>query len=76
LQPSGRRSNGPRGTSGQSRDREKRRGQTQVHGLGVASAEAPHTPLRKIEEDALPNVEGVNRYIIYIVSYYEASYVF
>ncbi|XP_060575375.1 kyphoscoliosis peptidase-like isoform X1 [Ruditapes philippinarum] len=57
--PSGRRSNGPRGTSGQSRDREKRRGQTQVHGLGVASAEAPHTPLRKIEEDALPNVEGM-----------------
>ncbi|XP_053377512.1 uncharacterized protein LOC123530427 isoform X3 [Mercenaria mercenaria] len=57
--PSGRRSNGPRATSGQLRDRDKRRGQTQVHGLGVASADTPHTPLRKIEEDALPNVEGM-----------------
>ena len=65
MQPSGRRSNGPRATSGQLRDRDnKRRGQTQVHGLGVASAEAPHTPLRKIEEDALPNVEGVNKFSV------------
>ncbi|KAL4226885.1 hypothetical protein ACF0H5_014863 [Mactra antiquata] len=55
--PSGRKSNGPRATSGQFREREKRRGQTQVHGLGLASVETTHTPLRKIEEDALPKVE-------------------
>lgn len=59
FQPSGRRSNGSRATSGQLRERDRRRGQTQVHGLGLAPSETPHAPLRKIEEDALPKVDGV-----------------
>ncbi|XP_052285581.1 uncharacterized protein LOC127881606 isoform X4 [Dreissena polymorpha] len=56
--PSGRRSNGSRAASGQSYERERRRGQTQTHGLGLAAVETVQTPgLRKIEEDAMPKVE-------------------
>ena len=56
LQPSGRRSNGSRASSANLRDRDKRRGQTQVHGLGPTPVE----PLRKIEEDSMPKVEEVS----------------
>ena len=56
LQPSGRRSNGSRASSASLRDRDKRRGQTQVHGLGPTPVE----PLRKIEEDSMPKVEEVS----------------
>ena len=61
LQPSGRKSTGSRATSGNVRgDRDRRRGQTQVHGLGMTGVESPNKPLRRIEEDALPKVEEVS----------------
>ena len=45
-----------RASSANMRDRDKRRGQTQVHGLGPTPVE----PLRKIEEHSMPRVEEVS----------------
>ena len=44
-----------RASSANMRDRDKKRGQTQVHGLGPTPVE----PLRKIEEHSMPRVEEV-----------------
>ena len=58
FQPSGRRSNAARASSANLRDRDRRRGQTQVHGL----CPTPVEPLRKIDEDSLTKVEDVSHY--------------
>ena len=57
FQPSGRRSNAARASSANLRDRDRRRGQTQVHGL----CPTPVEPLRKIDEDSLTKVEDVSQ---------------